>query len=461
MTAAIVHSLLAAGACAALWWLWRRWFGGAELRVRQIVALGFLARAFAGQILFWISFLRLPVARSMHFGSGYWFFALDGAAYVGYANELLARGAAAFNIVHGSYPSRAFVQILAVFIALFGSVASVALLLNLLAYLATCTFLARMQPRAGGALLFALAVVAFEPAMLLWSLQPLKDTVFTCVVAALIFLLFRWGERPRLWIAAALWVLFFALATLRWYFALILWGALPLFFLSIALRVRRIWTFAAGIALFIVVSQAIRLGGATDVSPYLRPLLDPREAISGTRKPQVTVALDAARSGFEHTPGRTTFTPGPALGASASPRPSAPIPRPRKHAPPPPSTASQRVARVVSGSAAALLPRTIGQRLGLFEVGGGRGLWLFAEADTLVFDAILVAAFVYCVRARRRVTALFAFVLLVFLATGGPLVYTVNNLGTLLRLREMLCFTAALLPLTLALATPASEPGCR
>ena len=92
----------------------------------------------------------------------------------------------------------------------------------------------------------------------------------------------------------------------------------------------------------------------------------------------------------------------------------------------------------------------IGQPLGLVRIGGGRGLWVFAELDTIAFDAVLIFAIVYIVRGRRRITPLFVLVLLVFVASAGPMVYTVANFGTLFRLREMLYFLAAILPVTLA-----------
>lgn len=75
---------------------------------------------------------------------------------------------------------------------------------------------------------------------------------------------------------------------------------------------------------------------------------------------------------------------------------------------------------------------------------------MFAELDTLAFDAVLVFALVYIVRGRRRITPLFLMVLLILAVTAGPMVYTVNNFGTLFRLREMLYFLAAVLPVTLA-----------
>ncbi len=46
-------------------------------------------------------------------------------------------------------------------------------------------------------------------------------------------------------------------------------------------------------------------------------------------------------------------------------------------------------------------------------------------------------------------TATFVFCLLVFVMTAGPMLYTVNNFGTLFRLRLMVYCVAAILPVTL------------
>ena len=99
------------------------------------------------------------------------------------------------------------------------------------------------------------------------------------------------------------------------------------------------------------------------------------------------------------------------------------------------------------------LPRILAESLGIIRVGGGRGLWLFAEVDTIVFDLVLIYAIVYCTRnlrrGRARATATFVLCVLVFVMTAGPMLYTVNNFGTLFRLRLMAYFLAAILPITL------------
>lgn len=107
--------------------------------------------------------------------------------------------------------------------------------------------------------------------------------------------------------------------------------------------------------------------------------------------------------------------------------------------------------RLLTGSAAVLLPSPIAQGVGL-EMGGGRGFWWFSDLDTLVFDAVLIIAIVFTFRAARWSTLrnpVFWFVL-VLSSVIFPMAYTVTNYGTLFRLRAMLYVSVALIPLAIA-----------
>ena len=86
----ILQIILTALACGALWWFWSRTSGSGKASL--IITAGFLLRAVAGQILFWISWLHLPIARSLQLGNGFWFFATDGPGYLSYADELIGKG---------------------------------------------------------------------------------------------------------------------------------------------------------------------------------------------------------------------------------------------------------------------------------------------------------------------------------------------------------------------------------
>jgi hypothetical protein len=282
--------------------------------------------------------------------------------------------------------------------------------------------------------------------MILWSLQPLKDTFFFLLITALIYALWRWQEAPRNWVpcAAATLLVVYEIAGTRWYFAAIVWGISAIFFLLSSIRSRRWWP---ALILFLLLGPAFRFGGDTDIPEQLRNPLAART----TTQPEVAVPavaavpevaavpapaaapikelLTAPRKGFESTPGGTAIHAGT----------EAPSP-------------------IATGAAATFIPRAAAQPLHLVRIGGGRGFWFFADFDTVIFSAVILFAMILCLRALRngaRITPLFVLVVLVFLATAGPMIYTVTNFGTLFRLRSMLYVLAVLAPLTLRLPEPA------
>jgi hypothetical protein len=130
-------------------------------------------------------------------------------------------------------------------------------------------------------------------------------------------------------------------------------------------------------------------------------------------------------------------------------RPHAAVPQPRS-----------RLLRLLSGVSATVLPRTIGESLGLFHIAGGRGMLWFTELDTLIFDLSLllaVAAVATHFRASVR-NPLTWFVVMLTLLVGGPLVYSITNYGALFRLREMIYLGLLLIPLATVTAAPAPAP---
>jgi ketosteroid isomerase-like protein len=111
-----------------------------------------------------------------------------------------------------------------------------------------------------------------------------------------------------------------------------------------------------------------------------------------------------------------------------------------------------RGVRLLSGAAALMLPRSVGEALGLFHIGGGRGMLWFAEVDTVLFDLVLLCALLALIARssaswRNPLTWL---VLLITLLIAGPLIYSVSNFGTLFRLREMVYVGLLLTPLAVA-----------
>ena len=465
MALALLQLVLTAAACFALWRLWRRVAGRG--RAPMIIAAGFVVRAFIAQALFWISWLGLPVGRSFQLGNGFWFFAIDGPGLLEYANLLAPRGVLAILFPDEKYPSHFFVQVFTLFVAAFGGIASVAILLNCAAYLLTCALVISMAVRNGrvsAAGLFALAALALGPAAILWSLQPLKDTFFFLLIVALVALCWRWqgmwqgdvGAKARWQLpasAVAILAVTYAIGGIRWYVAVMIWAAFAIFsILTVLSAHRRAWAAVANVLLFLLLASAVRLGGRTDIPPSLDRVLNPK-TVATWRPSAVTSEISYRREGFEATNGATRILaarPVETSGPSLTPSPRQPTPQtsPRQ---PTPQTFSQRI---ISGFAAMFLPRGVAEAFGLIRVGGGRGLWLFVELDTVVFDLVLLYAIVYCARAlirsRGRVTPLFVLLLLVFVMLAGPMIYTVTNFGTLFRLRQMLYVIAAILPVTLA-----------
>lgn len=513
----------------ALFRLWRanrssdRW-------INIVIAVGFLGRAVIGQILFWISYEQLPIARALQMGDGLWFFARDALIYFPTATQLAQGGVHAIIDYSTGGPSVAFVKVLSSVVYLLGPVTSVAVLLNLFCYLGTMAVIVRWsegEPRARLAAAFAICAISLSPAFFLWSLQPLKDTFFQFIVIAFIGACAAWQRiwtAPRarmsfsLLIAAAMWVTILAISGVRWYFAFALFIAASIFLLVIASlsQGRKTIAFAACVVVIALLSRAFLLGGGPYVPMSIIRVMTPSTAISEVRvlPSQIFGRIEMARDSFDRAGGRTSIhlggsmskldhalggpaddgqphseissidsPPIPKEGMEADPPPPVPTPVPASKpatttspsvAPPPVTvttapkvkitavvpravphrrSAGQRVVsittRLLTGVASVALPRSIGERLGLFHIGGGQGMFWFTELDTFVFDCIILFA-MFALASRRSVSwrnPLVWFLALLTLLAGLPLAYAITNYGTLFRLREMIYIGLALTPL--------------
>src|SRR5436190_1934706 len=171
--------------------LWRVWrvIAAGDRRVAQIVGMGLLIRIVGTQALFWISWLHLPLGRSLQLGDGFWFYAVDAPKYVAAAQDLAGRGFFVAMAGAGQYPSEVFVQLLSLCVSLFGFVGVLATFLNGFAFLVGCLAVLKLAPARGThrpASLVALSALAFGPGFVLWALQPLKDTVFTALIILMV-----------------------------------------------------------------------------------------------------------------------------------------------------------------------------------------------------------------------------------------------------------------------------------
>jgi ketosteroid isomerase-like protein len=118
-----------------------------------------------------------------------------------------------------------------------------------------------------------------------------------------------------------------------------------------------------------------------------------------------------------------------------------------------PVVAPSHLQRLLAGTEALVVPATLGKRLGLFDVGAGRGLLWFADIDTVIFDLALVfalwALFAASAAAAWRNPVTWLILLTTFLI-APPLAYSISNFGTLFRLREMIYLGLLLIPIAAA-----------
>lgn len=439
-------------AAALLWFLWRR-FDREDVRTRRIVAAGFLLRAFLAQGLFWISYLRLPVARSMQAGDGLWFFSLDAIPFFSRASSLAARGLWQFGSADPLWISRFYTQTIAAFIYFLGNSAAVGILLNLLSYLGSALLLIRWSTKR-----LPLLAISFAPTLIFWSLQPLKDPLFAFLLILFLFCLARFMETHRWPYALGLTISAYAIGGIRWYFGFVL--ALTVV-IALAIDVFRA-TFRpkyalAAAGLFVLVMNAAAFGAAEQFPERLRPFvtLSPRLLHAGDRIRDVAYTIQLVRDNFDVGSGKTMIRPGPLVPYVPFPLYDYAEKRDNyarmilKSRPLPPKMIQSRL---IPGLVAMLIPRVVAMPLGLVSIEGGRGLWLFADTQTIIFDVLVVFAIVAIVRAARarRLSEPMLWQLVVLsLLVGLAQAYTVSNFGTLFRHRDMIFVTLALLPFAL------------
>jgi hypothetical protein len=472
MILVFIQTVLVIGAGVGLFRLWRL-ATPSERWLRYVVAAGFLVRAIVGQVLFWISWARLPIARGMQLGDGLWSFAMDSTVYVPFAGSAATHGLWAIVTFSRTAPSIMYIQLLGVANWLFGIVTSAGLLLNLFCYLGAIAILVHWPvktPQARNAAAVIIAAISLSPALVLWSLQPLKDTFFQFLVVAFVASC-AWWQRiwslpdhaaARLGLGALLVVLLYALGGIRWYFAFALLIAASLFLFLMAFRtVSRAIGLSAAVVLTIIFCRALVAAAAPYMPPQLVAVMSPATALGTVGKVPVALlgGVDSARDGFQRSGGKTAIIDPGTPPAPVVPRHAA-VAAARPHHPAQPHQPARqsesRAARFLSGAAATVLPRTIGESLGLFHIAGGRGMLWFTELDTLIFDAALllaIAAVAIRFRASQR-NPLAWFVVVLTVLVGGPIVYSITNYGTLFRLREMIYLGLLFTPLAVATVSP-------
>jgi len=421
--------------------------------ILRLTTAGLLARAIGGQLLFWISYLNLPFARSLQLGNGFWFFSLDGIYYHATSVKFAHAGLVSIAAMPRDFPSVAYIQILSVLALLTGDSPAVGLLMNLYCYLLTCVLILRWRASGDSTARvkeIAIAAVSLSPAAILWSMQPLKDIFFVFLITAIVGACAAWAraaesDRPRLLLtlSALLVVCMWVLSGVRWYVGFAELLAFLVFFPMVVFKSRRkLLVSAVSLVLLESCNLALVAGGGPYVPHRLASILNPgfKDALAtpaavGALPQLMTASVTKARSGFEEGGGATIIRGGALLPAS-------------------------RQGNLMAGAISVILPHLIGQPLGIVNIQGGRGLWLYSDLDTIVFDIVLGWAFwsvLRAARARRPGRAEFWLMLFLLLALGGPLIYACANFGSLFRLRGIIYTMILLIPLTLGI--PSAEPG--
>jgi len=437
MLIALIQTILAAIACGLLYIAFRGFRN--DRTIALLVAAGVLLRAAGGQILFWISYLELPFGRALQSGSGFWFYARDGRKYFNQAVTAAEHGIGAIATLDPKVISPGFTQLLALFGWMFGPVASTALLLNIAAYLGTCAILVALAGQQKRLAMIAVAAVSFSPSVILWSTQPLKDVFFLFLFAAFVGVAAWWisawqrEERPfarATLVTLLMLVVLCAIAAIRWYFALaLLISSAPVLVIA-SLRTRMP---LRATALLVAMYGVVLAGGIYIAGPHLptqMQMLIASPDVAGS--PRILAdMLEGTRVSFDKLAGSTKINVGETLSGAEPPR----------------------AARFLSGSAALLLPRPLARAAGLIEVSGGRGLWLFADFDTIFFDIFLIMAIVTLVRSPHLAkwqNPLLWLVLGVTLLIAAAFVYCVGNFGALFRYRSMIFLGVVLIPVATA-----------
>jgi hypothetical protein len=445
------HLVLVAAALVGCGVWWKR--ASRDRVVLLILAVGLLARAVPGLILFEISEARLPLGRSWQLEPGFWFFAPDAIVYYHVAAGAAAKGLAAMATLGPLTPSRFYVETLAASLYVFGASPATSLLLNLLAYAALAAVVLRWHRRTSlgrGPLLVALAAVSLAPSWMLWSYQPLKDTYLLLLIGLFFLTMDAWytqlsADRWRWWSAigflSAQAVIIYGLAGVRWYYAAVV-ALTPVGLIAALARqeTRSFWRACLALGGALLIVEVIVPGAGRDMPPWVRLALQPT-SVQSIRQlweaPTLAAgSLTQTLDGNVRAKGTTLIRTAGDPGAGATQELSA-----------------TPFARRLRGSLAVLtLPKALALRAGDVSIAGGRWLWAFADLDTLLFEATIIGcAWVLVFEIRRGASLRPAFwhVLAATVAITGLLAAEATNFGTLLRMRSMIAMGIALLPLTI------------
>ncbi|HEX9368469.1 MAG TPA: hypothetical protein VF921_17695, partial [Vicinamibacterales bacterium] len=477
----LIAAAVGAGLVAACRWVQRR-----SRLCGWLVVAGLLLRATVTFALFWTSYLNLPILRHLHTGDGFWKLAIDARIY--YYSAVNAAQNGLDTVLRGS-PSPAFVKGLALWMRAVGPSQMSAAYLNLSLYVLLCLLIvAWFKPtgkwREDLPCAVTLAAVSFSPVLIVYGSQPLKDTMFVfllgivCVAAFELMpvIVFDGGVTRRsrvvnLGLAATFLAALYLIAGIRGYYGLLTWSALAWVLFVFAWRqrpARLVGYIAVSVLVLTAVWVSYMTGADFDyINPYGNPIAATWAAThpetsgrSGPGEPGATRSMlsmvDAYRAGFVLTPGATNIGSG-SMGAGQMEN-GVPSPITRGSAAPLPGTGLRdRLSAVTLGLGLMFVPVSALRALSIVNFTGGRGLLAITDADTLLMDLTIVAAFALLVRRRSAVRDRLPYVCFMgtlSIAAALLMAYIVTNFGTLFRLRLMVSVPLWMLPLALSPPAP-------
>ena len=269
-----------------------RWIRARSAVVAAIVAATILGRLAFGLALFWVSYLNLPIARSLQVSGGFWQVALDATGYYQMAARAVDAGRL-FPLDH-SVPAPFFIDTLAVWMMAVGVSPAAGMFLNLLLYITLAvmvvwSFAPVNDIRRDLPCIVGVAAYSLSPVILFHSSQPLKDELsafllgLACLGITMLRPLFDQYRTARDWWAVAGGTVAVTVATLgtsgiRWYFGFVLWGALVVALgtgVVLALLDRRGPRLALlkGTAAAVLVLIAAFVAFRTGAGPYYRTVI--------------------------------------------------------------------------------------------------------------------------------------------------------------------------------------------
>ena len=299
-----------------------RWIQRTDAIAGRIVSVGIVARLYAGLILFWISYLQLPVLSHLQLSRGFWVLSLDGLTYYVLGAVAVEEG---FHTIAAGSPSPGFVRVLATWMRVVGVSPGSPLLFNVLCYAATAGLIVFVGRRDAGktsrvAVRVALFAFTFSPSLLLVGTQSLKDQCFsllmTCACTSAWFLFEplitgTWRRDPRtpgLALAGLIAVTFLA-AAIRAYVAFLIVCLTAVLLAAFAWRVgtRRLPGYGTVAGIIVLSLWFPFLWGAGPYFEYYQLALAGVVKSWHSSAPKMVAAATAARQSFSATGGGTTL----------------------------------------------------------------------------------------------------------------------------------------------------------